>query len=99
MALRAEQLPHETCRTRIPGAGLFLTSGPDAGIIEYSVDGSAFRSVDTFTRWSRSLHLPWAVMLDDSLTPGRHTFRVQIGVGHNAQSTGTTVRVFQLLLN
>lgn len=81
------------------GAGLFLTAGPDAGIIEYSVDGSAFRSVDPFTQPSRSLHLPRAVMLDDSLPHGRHTFRVRIGAGHNAQSSGTALRVFHLLLN
>jgi len=30
--------------------GLFVTSGPDAGIIEYSIDGSDFRQADQFTQ-------------------------------------------------
>ena len=81
------------------GAGLFITSGPDAGVIEWSVDGGPWRSVDTFTRWSRTLHLPWVVMLDDTLPPGRHVFRVRIAEGRHADSAGTALRVQHLLLN
>jgi alpha-L-fucosidase 2 len=81
------------------GAGLFVTSGPDAGVIEFSVDGGATRTIDTFTRWSRSLHLPWAVILDDQLAPGRHTIRVRLAGARNPASTGTALRVFHLLLN
>lgn len=81
------------------GAGLFITSGPDAGVIEWSVDGGPWRSVDTFTRWSRTLHLPWVVMLEDALPPGRHVFRVRIATGRHADSTGTALRVQHLLLN
>ncbi|MBI5692096.1 MAG: hypothetical protein HZC55_18605 [Verrucomicrobia bacterium] len=81
------------------GAGLFITSGPDAGVIEFSVDGGETRTIDAYTRWSRSLHLPWAVILDDQLAPGRHTFRVRLSAEHDPQSTGTALRVFHLLLN
>ncbi len=81
------------------GCGLFLTAGPDAGQLEFSVDGSPYRSVETFTRWSASLHLPWAVILDDQLKPGIHRARVRITEAHHAQSTGTALRVFHLLLN
>ena len=52
--------------------GLFVTSGPDAGIIEYSIDGSDFKSVDQFTQWSNQLHLPWLIMLEDELQEGKH---------------------------
>ncbi len=81
------------------GVGLLITSGPDAGILESSVDGGDWKQIDTFTPWSPSLHLPWAIMLADDLAPGRHTVRVRIGAGHNPQSTGTALRVQQLLLN
>ena len=81
------------------GAGLFITSGPDAGTLEWSVDGGPFRPVDTFTRWSKNLHLPWVVMLDGGLSPGRHVFRVRIAAGRNAESAGTALRVQHLLLN
>ncbi len=81
------------------GAGLFITSGPDAGQIEFAIDDGPYRTVETFTQWSPSLHLPWAVMLDDNLKPGRHTAKVRIAAEHNAKGTGTALRVFQLLLN
>lgn len=81
------------------GAGLFITAGPDAGVLEWSVDGGPFRPVDTFTRWSKNLHLPWVVILDDGLPPGRHVFRVRIAAERHGDSAGTALRVQHLLLN
>ena len=80
-------------------AGLYITSGPDAGRLEFSVDGSGFHNVETFTPWSKNLHLPWAVILDDGLNIARHTVKVRIAQDHDPQSNGTALRVFQLLLN
>ncbi len=79
------------------GVGLFITSGPDAGPIEFSVDGGAYRTAKTRTRWSAGLHLPWAVILDDGLEPGRHTVKVRLATGTGSE--GTALRVFHLLLN
>lgn len=81
------------------GVGLMVTSGPDAGMLESSVDGSSWKRTETFTPWSTSLHLPWAIILDDGLASGHHTVRVRIATGNNPQSTGTALRVQQLLLN
>jgi sialidase-1 len=81
------------------GAGLFITSGPDAGTIETSVDGGEYRSIETITRWSSGLHLPWAVILDDGLELGTHTIRVRIGQGNGSPGHGHALRVFHLLLN
>jgi lysophospholipase L1-like esterase len=80
-------------------AGLLITAGPDTGRVEFSIDGSTFRVVETFTQWSPGLHLPWALILDDSLRPGRHEVTVRIAQGHDARGIGTALRVFQLLLN
>jgi putative heme-binding domain-containing protein len=80
-------------------AGVLITSGPDAGRIECSIDDGPFTTLETHTRWSSTLHLPWAVMLADGLTVGRHTARVRIAAGHDPRSTGTAVRVVHLLLN
>jgi lysophospholipase L1-like esterase len=81
------------------GAGLFITAGPDAGQIEFSIDGGPRRLIDTFTTWSPGLHLPWAVILDDQLPEGEHRVNVRIGDGHDPKGTGTALRVFHLLLN
>jgi putative heme-binding domain-containing protein len=79
--------------------GLFIASGPDAGLIESSIDGGPYRPSVTFTRWSSGLHLPWAVMLADGLPPGHHTVRVRIAADRHPNSKGTAVRAFHLLLN
>jgi sialidase-1 len=81
------------------GAGLMIGAGPDTGIIEVSVDGGATHKLDTFTPWSQSLYLPWALMLADELTPGRHTVHVRLATEHNPKSSGTALYVFQLLEN
>jgi lysophospholipase L1-like esterase len=81
------------------GCGLFIASGPDAGRIESSIDGGEYRITDTFTHWSNSLHLPWALILDDGLQDGHHTVKVRIAAGRPATGAGTALRVFHLLLN
>ncbi len=78
------------------GIGLLITSGPDAGVIEFSVDGADFREVDTITKWSRSLHLPWALILDDGLSDGPHSLRVR--TTDHAEGR-TALRVFRFLVN
>ena len=79
------------------GCGLFIASGPDAGQIEFSVDGGPPRALDTLTHWSSGLHLPWALILDDQLKPGPHTARVRLVTSKT--SSKTALRVFHLLLN
>lgn len=98
------------CVGTVPGAefafeaegtavGLLITSGPDAGRIEFSVDGEAWRTCETFTQWSPLLHLPWTVMLADELAEGFHAVRVRIAEGRHPESTGTALRVLHLLMN
>jgi hypothetical protein len=79
--------------------GLFIAAGPDAGRIEFSIDGAPYQQIDTFTEWSSALHLPWAVMLDDGLKNGQHTAKVRLAEGHHPKGAGTALRVFHLLLN
>lgn len=79
------------------GCGLFIATGPDAGQIEFSLDGGAWRTLDTVTQWSSGLHLPWALMLDDQLKPGPHTARVRLAASN--PPSRSALRVFHLLLN
>jgi sialidase-1 len=79
------------------GCGLFIASGPDAGKIEFSMDGGAWKQLDTMTHWSSGLHLPWALMLDDQLKPSSHTARVRLAASNAASRSAQ--RVFHLLLN
>jgi len=60
------------------GVGLFVAAGPDAGILEWSVDGAPFVALDLMTRWSRGLHLPWAHVLTADLDEGHHQLRLRL---------------------
>ncbi len=93
--------PHASLKLKFRGTaiGLFVTSGPDAGIVEYSIDGSDFKTVDQFTQWSKQLHLPWLIMLDDELKDSKHTLILRMSAGKNPQSIGNSCRIHQFAVN
>ncbi len=94
-------VPGATMRLKFKGKaiGIFVTSGPDAGIVEYSIDGSEYKKSDQFTRWSKSLHLPWLIMLEDQLPPGNHRLRLKISADKNPDSGGTACRIHMFAVN
>ena len=60
------------------GVGFFMVCGPDAGIIKYRIDGGKWKSRDSFTKWSRRLNIPWALILDAELKAGKHVLDVRL---------------------
>lgn len=74
--------------------GLLIYAGHDTCVLEFSVDGGEWKKVDTFTAWSRSATLAWAVMLERDLPKGKHAVRVRIAPGQR-----TALRVIELLEN
>jgi len=95
------QLPGAECRFSFDGAavGIFVAAGPDAGIVEYSIDNQPFQSQDLFTQWSPKLHIPWAYVLSADLPPSRHELRLRVSARKNPQSTGHAIRIIHLLVN
>lgn len=79
--------------------GIAVISGPDAGIIAWSVDNEKEKTEDLYTQWSGSLHLPWYLILRDGLNSGKHTLRVKLLASHNPEATGTACRVVHFLVN
>ncbi|MCP4263770.1 MAG: SGNH/GDSL hydrolase family protein [Planctomycetes bacterium] len=79
--------------------GIFVTAGPDVGIIEFSIDDSPFRQIDLFTRWSSNLHLPWAYVLDVELGPGVHELTLETTDRKNPKSNGHACRIVHFLVN
>ena len=86
------ETPGEECRFRFEGTavGIFVAAGPDAGILEFRIDGAPWRSQKLFTNWSKSLHIPWAYVLDSDLAPARHELAMRVSSG--------AVRVAHLLV-
>lgn len=79
-------------------AGIAIISGPDAGIIEYRVDKGKTKTLNLFTPWSNSLHLPWYLMLSDKLKEGKHVLEVKISSA-KGNSGGNACRIVHFLVN
>jgi hypothetical protein len=79
--------------------GIFHVAGPDAGVIEYSVDGKPFRRKDLFTLWSAELYIPWVTLLESELDEGKHVLVIRTAEVHNPASKGTACRIFYFTVN
>ena len=77
--------------------GAFVVAGPDAGIVEATVDDGQPQSVDLFHRFSAGLHYPRTVMLGTDLKPGRHTLKIRISA--ETKSAGHAMRIIQFVAN
>lgn len=93
--------PGATLRLRFQGTavGVFVAAGPDAGTVEYSVDGGPLCRRDLFTAWSGGLHLPWAQVLVADLAAGAHALLLRPSAGANPASKGHAVRIAHFLVN
>ena len=79
--------------------GILVAAGPDAGTVEYTIDGKRYEAVDLFTRWSGGLHLPWAYILASDLETGEHVLTLRVGEAKHSDSLGHAVRVAYWLVN
>ena len=79
--------------------GIFLLAGPDAGMLEASVDGAPFRRFDLFHAYSAGLHYPRSVIFDADLAPGAHVLTLKLPGQKNAASKGTAARILEFCVN
>ena len=79
--------------------GIAVAAGPDAGIIEFSVDGGDWQKLDLFTNWSRNIHLPWYYTLETGLDNKKHTLKVRLTDEKNKMSTGSACRIRYFFVN
>ena len=98
--LAADQ-PGATLRLAFEGTavGAYVLAGPDAGVLEATLDGGKRRTVDLYHRFSRSLHYPRTVMFDADLEPGKHTLTLRLTAEHNKAATGTAARILHFVAN
>ena len=79
--------------------GAYVLAGPDAGILEVSIDGGKWRSVNLYHRHSRGLHYPRTVMFVTDLKTGAHTAKIRLSKASDARSRGTAARILQFVIN
>jgi lysophospholipase L1-like esterase len=75
--------------------GAFVVAGPDAGVIEYSIDQQKKGMIDLFHRYSNGLHYPRTVMFAHDLKPGDHEITLKIKGGTKKSS----VRIMEFCVN
>ncbi|NSL86278.1 SGNH/GDSL hydrolase family protein [Chitinophaga sp. Mgbs1] len=79
--------------------GMAILSGPDAGVVEYSIDQSPYRELNLYTRWSKRLHLPWYVLFAGKLKPGKHILRLRISEKSRNDNNAHACRIAYFLVN
>ena len=79
--------------------GLYVLAGPDAGCVEYSIDGGKFKKADLFHRFSKGLHYPRTVMLATGLKRGAHRLTMRVATTRHEQSKGNAVRILEFVTN
>lgn len=77
--------------------GMAVVSGGDAGTVTYTIDGKIYPAIDLYTPWSSGLHLPWYVLFDGNMKPGKHVLKLKISEEHNTSSKGHAVRIVNFL--
>lgn len=79
--------------------GICCVAGPNAGILEYSIDGKPFKKLDTYTHWSHYLYLPWVYMFETELEKGNHQLVLKISSSKNEKSLGTACQIRNFVVN
>lgn len=79
--------------------GAYVLAGPDAGTVEASVDGGAFKTIQLYHRFSGGLHYPRTVMFDANLKPGKHELKLRVSQTSDPKSKGHAVRILQFVAN
>ncbi len=79
--------------------GIMVAAGPDAGMIEFSIDEGEKQIIDLFTSWSKNLYLPWYYTLASELEPGSHTLRLWISKNKNKNSLGNSCIIKSFFVN
>lgn len=94
-------LPGSRLKLRFEGSsvGIAVAAGQDAGSIEYRINKGEWRKLNLFTKWSRSLHLPWYYTLATGLSKGKQLLEIRISEAVDERSTGNACRIRYFYVN
>lgn len=79
--------------------GMAVVAGPDAGIIEYAIDKSNWKTINLYTEWSSRLYLPWYVLFGSELKNKQHFLQLKLSNEQPAGSKGHACRIVHFLVN
>ena len=79
--------------------GAYVLAGPDAGVLEVSIDNGTFKPTNLYHHYSRGLHYPRTVMFATDLTPGKHSVKLRLAKPPGNEAKGTAARILQFTIN
>lgn len=81
--------------------GFVCLSGPDAGAVEYSIDGGEYKLFDLWTDASKNINIARFFMLENELSAGKHTLKMRLAPKDKAHkdSIGNACRISDFLVN
>jgi len=79
--------------------GAYVLAGPDAGVLEATIDGGKPVKIDLFHRYSGGLNYPRTVMFNADLKPGKHTMTLKTATIDGRKRTGQAARILQFVAN
>ena len=79
--------------------GIYCLAGPDAGIIEYKVDGGKYKTLDLFSKWSKSLYLLCVHMLETELANKKHKLTIRMSENKHPESKGNACQIYYFTVN
>src|SRR5690554_2786241 len=79
--------------------GIAVAAGPDAGVVEYRIDGGEWQTQTLFTPWSSQLHLPWYYTLARGLATDKHLLEIRLSDQQHPESTGRKCRIRYFYVN
>ena len=79
--------------------GAFVLAGPDAGIVEVSIDNQPFKSINLYHNYSRGLHYPRTVMFATNLANKSHSVRLRLAKPKDTNSKRRAARILQFTVN
>ena len=79
--------------------GTYVLAGPDAGVLEATIDGGEPVKIDLYHRYSRGLNYPRTVMFNADLKPGKHTLKLKTTAIEGRKHGGKAARILQFVAN
>lgn len=77
--------------------GVYVVAGPDAGILEVSIDDGPFQPFDLYHNYSKGLHYPRSIVFDSQLKSGKHHAKIRLS--EKSSSIGHAARIMSFVGN
>ncbi len=109
-AIRSRYEKYQVLRGEEPGTtlylnfqgrsiGAFILAGPDAGMVEVSVDGGTWQEKTLYHKHSGGLNYPRSVTFADDLSPGRHQLVLRLIDKKPEKSKGHSASILYFEVN